>query len=45
MPAHKNGYVERDCDPEHADEARLAGLVAQQLLGEQRAGPTARQGE
>ena len=45
MPAHKGGYVERDCDPEDADEARFTRLVAQPLLCEQRAGPAASQGE
>lgn len=45
MPAHKGGDVERDCDPEDADEARFTRLVAQQLLCEQRAGPAASQGK
>ena len=45
MPAHKCGYVERDCDPEDANEARFTRLVAQQLLCEQCAGPAASQSE
>ena len=45
MPAHKSGYVERDRDPEDANEVRFTRLVAQQLLGNQRAWPAASQGE
>ena len=45
MPAHKSGYVERDRDPEDANEARFTRLVAQQLLGKQRAWPATSKGE
>ncbi len=45
MPAHKRADVDRNRDPDDADEARFTRLVAQHLLCEQRAGPAASQGE
>lgn len=45
MPAHKRADVDRNRDPDDADEARFTRLVAQHLLCEQRAGAAASQGE